>query len=136
MRKAGALFTLTLAILTVLAGSGSARLDRADMTTRAAIEEAHRAGAIDESEMILEMAYSLYAPWKLAPELRGGRIDKSQLALVFLGSQPYFHVELASDMVGAGEQVSRVVLATILTGQRSLVRSRPPRRPERFPRGE
>jgi hypothetical protein len=61
----------------LLAAPVPAKLDRAEMTTRAVIEKAYREGRIGESEMILAGAYSLYAPWKLPEELSGGRIDKS-----------------------------------------------------------
>jgi len=76
MREARAVFALALAALAIPAGSVSAALDRAEMTTRSVIEEAYRTGAIDKSEMILAKAYSIYAPSRLAPELRGGRIDR------------------------------------------------------------
>jgi hypothetical protein len=76
MRKTRAVPGLTLLALAVLLGSASAKLDRAEMTTRAVIEEAYREGSIDRCEMILEMAYSIYAHSKLSPELRGGRVDR------------------------------------------------------------
>lgn len=68
---------LALSALAVLPLPSAAKLDRARSTTRAVIEEAYSVAAITESEMLLEKAYSLYAPWKLSPELRGGRTDKS-----------------------------------------------------------
>jgi hypothetical protein len=82
MRPATAMvLTLALAALTLPDDTASAELDRADMTTRAVIEEAHRTGLIDGTEMILGMAYTIYAPWKLPAELRGGKIDKCGTAI-------------------------------------------------------
>jgi hypothetical protein len=80
MRESRGVFMLVLGALVVLAGPVSAKLGRAEMTTRAAIEDAFRSGEVGYSRMVLEKAYSIYAPWKLDPALVGGRIDKSGTA--------------------------------------------------------
>jgi hypothetical protein len=67
---------IALLALSVLASPVFAREGRAVVTTRAAIDDAFNRGSIDRAQMILEKAYSIYAPWRLSPEFRQASIDK------------------------------------------------------------
>ncbi len=76
MRKATLVFVLAVAAVAVAAGPLAAKIDRAQATTNAVIEEAYRLGEIDRAEMILMKAYSIWAPDKLPEHLKGGVIEK------------------------------------------------------------
>jgi hypothetical protein len=55
---------------------GFAKLEKAEMTTAAVIEDAFNRGELSHDEMILQKAYALYKPGKLREDLVGGMIDK------------------------------------------------------------
>lgn len=76
MRKLAAAVLLCVVTLALLAGPGFAKLETAEMTTAAVIEDAYSKGTISHDEMILQKAYALYAPWKVREDLTGGQIDK------------------------------------------------------------
>ena len=76
MRKLAAAVLLCVVTLALLAGPGIARLETAEMTTAAVIGDAYSKGTISHDEMILQMAYALYAPWKVREDLVGVQIDK------------------------------------------------------------
>lgn len=77
MRKPAVVIGLCVVVVLALASIASSRPTAQEITTRAVIEAAYERGAIDHDEMILQKAYALYAPSKLALEFRGGSIDKS-----------------------------------------------------------
>jgi hypothetical protein len=76
MRKPAVVVPLCVLAILVLAAVASSRPIAEEMTTRAAIDAAYARGDISYEQMILEKAYALYAPSKLALEFRGARIDK------------------------------------------------------------
>ncbi|MBN2564812.1 MAG: T9SS type A sorting domain-containing protein [Candidatus Eisenbacteria bacterium] len=76
MHKPVVAVVLSVMAVALLASPGVARLEKAEMTTAAVIDDAFSRGFISHDEMILQKAYALYAPWKLREELVGGRIDK------------------------------------------------------------
>jgi hypothetical protein len=82
MRKPAVVLSLCVVVILALASVASSRPTAQEITTRAAIDAAYASGAIDHAEMILQKAYSIYAPDKLALEFRGGTIDKSGTPLV------------------------------------------------------
>ncbi len=82
MRKPAAVLGLSVVIALTMAAAASSRPIAEDMTTRAVIEAAYERGAIDHHEMILQKAYAIYAPQKLAEEFRGGKIEKCGTPLV------------------------------------------------------
>lgn len=66
-----------LIVLVLLATvPAAAKLDVNEKTTRKAIDDAFERGALSRAEMILQKAYSIYAPELLDPELAGGMTDK------------------------------------------------------------
>jgi hypothetical protein len=77
MRKPAVVAVLCVLVVLVMTAVASPRPVAQEMTTRAAIDAAHARGAISYDQMILEKAYALYAPSRLALEFRGTRIDKS-----------------------------------------------------------
>ena len=76
MRKLAAAVLLCVVTLALLAGPGFAKLETAEMTTAAVIEDAYSKGTISHDEMILQKAYALYAPWKVREDLAGVQMDK------------------------------------------------------------
>jgi hypothetical protein len=76
MRRPTVAAVVVLLVLVVLAVPVFARQEQAIVTTRAAINDAFNRGAIDRAQMILEKAYSVYAPWKLSPQFRQASLDK------------------------------------------------------------
>jgi hypothetical protein len=82
MRKPAVVLGMTVVIALTLAAAASSRPVAQEMTTRAVIEDAYQRGAIDHDEMILQKAYAVYAPRKLAEEFRGGMVDKCGTPLV------------------------------------------------------
>jgi hypothetical protein len=81
MRKPVAVVVLCVVVLALATVAGSRPIAQ-EMTTRAAINAAYERGAIGHDEMILQKAYALYAPDKLALEFRGDRLDKSGTPLI------------------------------------------------------
>jgi len=63
-------------LVMVLAVSATAKMELAEMTSRGAIRDAADRGEMDEAQMYLMLAYSVYAPEKLPADYRGGTIDK------------------------------------------------------------
>ena len=82
MRKPAVVLGLSVVIALTMAAAASSRPIAEDMTTRAVIEAAYERGDIDHNEMILQKAYAIYAPQKLAEEFRGGEIEKCGTPLV------------------------------------------------------
>ncbi|MFH1502543.1 MAG: MXAN_6640 family putative metalloprotease [Candidatus Eisenbacteria bacterium] len=82
MRNGTVVFVLAVALVTLLAVPGLARVDRAEATSRAVIEDAYERGAIDLDQRILLKAYSVFAPDRLPEEYRGGKIDKCGLPAI------------------------------------------------------
>ncbi len=77
MRKLAVALLLSVVAVALLAVPGLAKLETAEMTTAAVIEDAFNRGDIDHAEMILQKAYALYTPWKVREDLAGGWVDKS-----------------------------------------------------------
>jgi hypothetical protein len=75
MHRPVVVFLCALLVATFVS-PGAAKLEKAEMTTAAVIEDAFSRGELSRDEMILQKAYALYAPWKLREDLVGGRIDK------------------------------------------------------------
>jgi hypothetical protein len=67
---------LSVVAVALLALPSFAKLERAEMTTAAVIEEAFNRGELSHDEMILQKAYALYTPWKVRQDLAGGVTDK------------------------------------------------------------
>jgi hypothetical protein len=82
MRNGTVVFVLVLSLLALSAVPGLARVDRAEATSRAVINDAYERGAIDFGQTVLLKAYSIYAPDRLPEEYRGGRIDKCGLPTI------------------------------------------------------
>ena len=76
MRKLAVALLLSVVAVALLAVPGFAKLETAEMTTAAVIEDAFNRGDIDHAEMILQKAYALYTPWKVREDLAGGQTDK------------------------------------------------------------
>ncbi len=76
MRKLAVALLLSVVAVALLAVPGAAKLEKAEMTTAAVIEDAFNRGDISRDEKILQQAYALYAPWKVREGLTGGKIDK------------------------------------------------------------
>lgn len=76
MRKPVVALGLCVVLVLAMAAVASSRPTAETITTRAAIDAAYERGAIDHSEMILQKAYALYAPSKLALEFRASGIDR------------------------------------------------------------
>ena len=76
MRKLAVALFLSVVAVALLAVPGVAKLETAEMTTAAVIEDAFNRGDISRDEMVLQKAYALYAPWKVREGLAGGQIDK------------------------------------------------------------
>ncbi len=76
MRKLSVALLLSVVAVALLAVPGFAKLETAEMTTAAVIQDAYDRGDISHDEMILQKAYALYAPWKVREDLAGGQIDK------------------------------------------------------------
>ena len=76
MRKLSVALLLSMVAVALLAVPGFAKLETAEMTTAAVIQDAYSRGAISHDEMILQKAYALHAPWKVREDLAGGQIDK------------------------------------------------------------
>jgi hypothetical protein len=76
MSKSAVGVVLSIAALALLAVPSLAKLETAQMTTAAAIEDAFNRGALDRDQMILQKAYALYAPEKVSVDLVGGLTDK------------------------------------------------------------
>ena len=77
MRRPAVVLLVSMVAVALLAAPAAARLEKAEMTTAAVIEDAYNRGDISHDEMILQKAYALYAPWKVREDLAGGRIEKS-----------------------------------------------------------
>lgn len=82
MRKMAAALLLVLVAAAVLAGSATASLKKAEATTAAVIQDAYGRGELSYDQMILQKAYSVYAPWKVRDDLRGGATEKCGLPAV------------------------------------------------------
>jgi len=76
MRKLAVALLLSVVAVALLAVPGFAKLETAEMTTAAVIEDSYNRGDIDHAEMILQKAYALYTPWKVREDLAGGQVDK------------------------------------------------------------
>ncbi|HYW68663.1 MAG TPA: hypothetical protein VE960_03590, partial [bacterium] len=76
MRKLAVAILLSVVAVALLAVPGAAKLEKAEMTTAALIEDAFNRGALSREEMILQKAYALYAPEKVREDLGGMKIDK------------------------------------------------------------
>ena len=76
MRKLAVAILLSVVAVALLAVPGVAKLEKAEMTTAAVIEDAFNRGALSREEMILQKAYTLYAPEKVREDLAGMKIDK------------------------------------------------------------
>ncbi|MBD3347685.1 MAG: T9SS type A sorting domain-containing protein [Candidatus Eisenbacteria bacterium] len=76
MRNGILLTVIALAVVSLLVIPSAAKLDRAEATSRAIIQEAYDSGDIDLDRKMLLKAYALYAPDRLPDSYRGGRIDK------------------------------------------------------------
>ncbi|MCK4409359.1 MAG: T9SS type A sorting domain-containing protein [Candidatus Eisenbacteria sp.] len=76
MRKLAMVLLLSVVAVALLAVPSVAKLETAEMTTAAVIEDAFNRGDISHDEMILQKAYALYAPWKVREDLAGGQIEK------------------------------------------------------------
>ncbi|MCK5597437.1 MAG: hypothetical protein KAJ04_08320, partial [Candidatus Eisenbacteria sp.] len=71
MRKLSVALLLSVVAVALLAVPGFAKLETAEMTTAAVIQDAYDRGDISHDEMILQKAYALYAPWKVREDLAG-----------------------------------------------------------------
>jgi hypothetical protein len=67
---------LSVVAVALFAVPGLAKLEAAEMTTSAMIEEAYSKGDLSHAEMILQKAYALHAPWKVREDFVGQQIDK------------------------------------------------------------
>ncbi|MBM3307211.1 MAG: T9SS type A sorting domain-containing protein [Candidatus Eisenbacteria bacterium] len=95
MRTHAALGVLTLLFLVAVATAEGAHTDRAQMTTLAFIDSEVQRGALDGEQAVLLKAYSVYAPWNLPEEYRGGLIDKC-------GNPTIAYIERALPTLSAG----------------------------------
>ncbi len=82
MRNGIMVFVLSVAMLALLAVPGLAKVERAEVTTRAVIDDALEQGDIDFDRAVLLKAYAIYAPDRLPEAYLGGRIDKCGLPLI------------------------------------------------------
>ena len=76
MFKTAVAIFVSLVAVALLAVPGLAKLETAEMTTAAVIQDAYDRGNLDYAEMMLQKAYALYAPEKVRADLVGGMIDK------------------------------------------------------------
>lgn len=76
MRNGTVAFVVALGVVAMLASPGLARIDRAEATSRAVIDDAYDRGVIDLDQKILLKAYAVYEPDRLPEEYRGGRLEK------------------------------------------------------------
>ena len=76
MRKLSVALLLSVVAVALLAVPGFAKLETAEMTTAAVIQDAYDRGDISHDEMILQKAYALHAPWNVREDLAGGQMDK------------------------------------------------------------
>ncbi len=82
MRKGTVVMLLCVTAALLLAGSAQARVDRAQATTSAVIDDAYSRGAIDLDSRILYKAYSLFAPDRVPEEYRGGVVQKCGVPII------------------------------------------------------
>ena len=76
MRKLAVAILLSVVAVALLAVPSVAKLEKAEMTTAAVIEDAFNRGTLSREEMILQKAYALYAPGRVREDLAGLKIDK------------------------------------------------------------
>lgn len=76
MRKGIVVCLLSVAVALLLAAAAQAKIDRAQATTTAVIEDAFERGAIDLDTRTLYKAYSVFAPDRLPVEYRGAVVQK------------------------------------------------------------
>ncbi len=72
MRKGTVVLLLCVAAVLLLAGSTQAKIDRAQATSVAVIDDAYARGALDLDMTVLYKAYSVFAPDRLPDQYRGG----------------------------------------------------------------
>jgi len=76
MLKTVVAIVLSVVAVALLSVPGLAKLEKAEMTTAAVIADAYSRGELSHAEMMLQKAYSVYAPWRVREDFVGGVTDK------------------------------------------------------------